>query len=44
VGFQKYKTLAKISQEKYKKMNGTIESVHGWLGELKSIVNFEDEA
>ena len=25
-------------------MNGTIESVHGWLGELKSIVNFEDEA
>ena len=44
VGFQKYKTLAKIAQDKSKKMSGTIDSVHGWLDELKSVVNFEEGA
>ena len=42
VGFQKYKTLAKISQDKAKKLGVTVEQVNGWLDELKSIVNFEE--
>lgn len=42
VGFQKYKTLAKISQDKAKKLGTTVEQVNVWLEELKSIVNFEE--
>lgn len=42
IGFQKYKTLAKIEQDKAKKLMSTVSQVDGWLSELKNVVNFED--
>ena len=42
VGFHKYKTLARVSQEKAKKLSRTVDDVATWLGELKLIVNYED--
>mmetsp|Transcript_15893 Transcript_15893/g.24485 ORF Transcript_15893/g.24485 Transcript_15893/m.24485 type:complete len:270 (+) Transcript_15893:1430-2239(+) len=41
VGFQKYKTLAKVSQDKASKMQGTFSQVHDWLGDIKTIVNYD---
>ena len=42
VGFQKYKTLAKIAQDKAKKLSTTVDSVNLWLDDLKSVVNYEE--
>jgi hypothetical protein len=44
IAFQKYKTLAKIAQEKQKKMSSTLDEVGNWLVELKNVTNFEDAA
>jgi hypothetical protein len=42
IGFQKYKTLAKIEQDKANKLGVTVQQVAAWLDDLKGIVNFED--
>lgn len=42
VGFQRYKTLAKIAQDKAKKLGTTVESVNSWLDDFKGVVNFEE--
>lgn len=42
IGFQKYKTLAKIEQDRAKKLGLTVDNVKNWMKELKSVVTFED--
>jgi hypothetical protein len=37
VGFQKYKTLASMAQQKSKKMSDTIHRVTEWIQEVKSV-------
>ena len=44
IAFQKYKTLAKIAQEKHKKLSGTLDEVNNWLGELKGVANYDEAA
>lgn len=36
--------MAKIAQEKQKKLSGTLDDVNHWLGELKGIANYDDAA
>ena len=42
MGFQKYKTLAKVAQDKYKKLGQTVDDVKEWVASFKDKVNFED--
>ena len=42
VGFQKYKTLAKVAQDKSKKLGQTVDDVKEWVTSFKDQVNFED--
>ena len=37
----KYKTLAKVAQDKSKKLNTTVEEVKGWITDFKKDINFE---
>ena len=42
VSFHKYKTLARVAQEKAKKLGIQVEDVNSWLGELKSVTSGEE--